>query len=121
MSAPPGPCVRVQRARGGRASVARATGRSNAMAGDSEQNPRALWKRRYSSRAPTLRQEHARRYVDGGLVVFDPAGPYPGVDGSTYHPGGLDEDKGLPAALPVVVVASRGMAEILVGGANWRG
>src|SRR5258708_30584837 len=89
------------------------------MAGDSEPGPRALWKRRYSSRARTLRQEHARQYVDGGLVILDPEGPYPGIDGSTYHPGGLDEDKGFPAALPVVLVASRGMAEMLVGWANW--
>src|SRR5258708_626215 len=90
------------------------------MAVDSEPGPRTLWKRRYSSRAPTLRQEHAGRYVDGGLVVFDPAGPYPGIDGSTSRPGGLDEDKGFPAALPVVLVVSRGMAEMLVGWANWR-
>jgi hypothetical protein len=90
------------------------------MAGDSEPGPRALWKQRYSSRARTLCQEHARRYIDGGLVILDPAGPYLGIDGSTYHPGGLDEDKGFPAALPVLLVTSRGMAEMLVGWASWR-
>jgi hypothetical protein len=90
------------------------------MAADREPGPRALWGRRYSSRAPVPCQEHARQYVDGALVIFDPDGPYPGIDGSAYHPGGLDEDKGFPAALPVVLVASRGMTEVLVGWASWR-
>jgi hypothetical protein len=90
------------------------------MAGDGEPGPRALWRRRYSARAPVPCQEHARQYVDGALVILDPDGPYPGVDGSAYHPGGLDEDKGFPAVLPVVLVASRGMTEVLVGWASWR-
>ena len=90
------------------------------MAGDSEPGPRTVWKQRYASRARTPGQEHARQYVDGGLVVFDPAGPYPGIDGSAYHPGGLDEDKGFPAPLPVLLVASRGMTEMLVGWASWQ-
>jgi len=90
------------------------------MAGDSEPGPRTLWKQRYSSRARTPGQEHARQYVDGGFVVFDPAGPYPGIDGSVYHPGGLDEDKGFLAPLPVLLVTSRGMAEILAGWASWQ-
>ena len=77
------------------------------------------WRRRYALRAPTLRDQHAKRYVDGGLVVLDPDGPYPGVDGSCYHPGGLDENKGFPP-LPVVLVASRGMAEVLAGWGNFR-
>jgi hypothetical protein len=90
------------------------------MAGDGAPGSRALWRQRYTSRAPVPCQEHARQYVDGGLVILDPDGPYPGIDGSAYHPGGLDEDKGFPAALPVVLVTSRGMTEILVGWANWR-
>jgi hypothetical protein len=77
------------------------------------------WRHRYALRAPTLRDQHAKRYVDHGLVVLDPDGPYPGVDGSSYHPGGLDENKGFPP-LPVVLVASRGMAEVLAGWENFR-
>jgi hypothetical protein len=65
-------------------------------------------------------QEQARQYVDGALAIFDPDGPYPGIDGSAYHPGGLDEDKGFPEALPVVLVTSRGMTEVLAGWASWR-
>jgi hypothetical protein len=90
------------------------------MAGGSEPGPRALWNRRYSARPATPRQEHARQYLDGALVILDPDGPYPGIDGSAYHPGGLDEDKGFPAPLPVALVTSRAMTEVLVGWASWR-
>ncbi len=74
----------------------------------------AQWRRRYEARAATQREEHARRYLDQGLAVFDPDGPYPGVDGSRYHPGVLDEDKGYPQ-LPVLLITSRGSTELIAG------
>jgi hypothetical protein len=79
----------------------------------------AQWRRRYEGRAATRREQHARRYVEDGLVVFDPDGSYPGVDGSRYHPGVLDEDKGLPQ-LPVLLITSRGSAELIAGWDNYQ-
>jgi hypothetical protein len=40
------------------------------------------------------------------------------VDGSGYHPGVLDEDKGLPQ-LPVLLIASRGSTEMVAGWDNY--
>lgn len=73
------------------------------------------WRRRYSSRALTRREAHARQYVDKGLVTWDPDGPYPGIDGAKYLPGGLDVDRGFPEPLPVVLVSTRAMTEIITG------
>jgi hypothetical protein len=77
------------------------------------------WRRRYSARAPTRSEAHARQYVDQGLVTWDPDGPYPGIDGAKYLPGGLDVDKGFPEPLPVILVTTRAMTEIIVGWRNW--
>jgi hypothetical protein len=82
--------------------------------GNTRQDAAVQWRRRYEGRAVTRREEHARRYIEDGLAVFDPDGPYPGVDGSRYHPGVLDEDKGLPQ-LPVLLITSRGSAELVAG------
>jgi hypothetical protein len=84
------------------------------MEGNARAGAAAQWRRRYEGRTVTWREEHARRYVDDGLAVFDPDGPYPGVDGSRYHPGVLDEDKGFPQ-LPVLLITSRGSAELVAG------
>ena len=90
-----------------------------AMDGNARPVLAAQWRRRYEGRAATRREEHARRYVSDGLVVFDPDGPYPGVDGSRYHPGVLDEDKGLPQ-LPVLLITSRGLTELVAGWDNYQ-
>ena len=76
------------------------------------------WRRRYSGRAPTQREVHARRYVGRGLAVWDPDGPFPGIDGARYAPGGLDVDQGFPEPLPVVLVTTRAMSEVITG---WSG
>src|SRR5512146_2248573 len=77
------------------------------------------WRRRYSSRAPTWRQAHARQWTGQDLVTWDPDGPYPGIDGARYHPGGLDINQGFPEPLPVVLVTTRAMTEIITGWASW--
>jgi hypothetical protein len=77
------------------------------------------WRRRYSARAPTRREAHARNYVDQGLVTWDPDGPYPGIDGAKYLPGGLDVDRGFPEPLPVILVTTRAMTEIVTGWGSW--
>jgi hypothetical protein len=70
-------------------------------------------------RAPTQREAHARQYVDQKLVTWDPDGPYPGVDGARYLPGGLDIDQGFPEPLPVVLVTTRATTEIITGWGSW--
>jgi hypothetical protein len=89
------------------------------MDGNARQDAATQWRQRYEGRAVTRGEEHARRYVDDGLAVFDPDGPYPGVDGSRYHPGVLDEDKGLPQ-LPVLLITSRGSADLMAGWDNYQ-
>jgi hypothetical protein len=89
------------------------------MPGGTGSEPGGQWRRRYSSRAPTQREAHARQWLDQDLVTWDPDGPYPGTDGARYHPGGLDIDQGFPEPLPVVLVTTRAMTEIIVGWASW--
>jgi hypothetical protein len=55
------------------------------------------WQQRCAERPGTFRQQQARQFLRAGLISTDPAGPYPGTDGATYHPGVLNEDKGVPA------------------------
>ncbi len=45
--------------------------------------------------------------------------PYPGIDGARYHPGGLDINQGFPEPLPVVLVTTRAITEIITGWRNW--
>jgi hypothetical protein len=77
--------------------------------------PSGEWRRRYSARAPTRSEAHARQYIGQKLVTWDPDGPYPGIDGARYLPGGLDVDRGFPEPLPVVLVTTRAMTEIITG------
>lgn len=74
----------------------------------------ARWQSRYASRLDTPQQEYARKFSRDGLIDADPDGPYPGIDGAFYEPGVLDENKGLPP-VPVVLVRSRGMTELIAG------
>jgi hypothetical protein len=67
----------------------------------------ARWQQRYAERPGTFRQQHARQFLRAGLISTDPAGPYPGTDGATYHPG-VQEELVLvsmltdPASIPAV-------------------
>jgi hypothetical protein len=89
------------------------------MAGGAGDGTGGQWRRRYAARAPARREAHARQYVDQGLVTWDPDGPYPGIDGARYLPGGLDVDCGFPEPLPVVLVTTRAMTEIILGWGSW--
>jgi len=72
----------------------------------------ARWNSRYAGRPRTLRQGLAYGFRKLGWIDFDPSGPLRGIDGSEYEPGvtcgGLAEE-------PVLVITSRGMAEMLLG------
>jgi len=72
----------------------------------------AQWSNRYAGRPRTLRQGLAYGFRSLGWIDFDPSGPLRGIDGSKYEPGmtcgGLAEE-------PVLVITSRGMAEMLLG------
>jgi hypothetical protein len=89
------------------------------MAAGAGSGPAAQWRRRYAGRAPAQRQVHARQWIAQDLVTWDPDGPYPGIDGATYHPGGLDINRGFPEPLPVVLVTARAMTEIITGWSSW--
>jgi hypothetical protein len=88
------------------------------MAGGERSGHGGEWRRRYAGRGLTQREAHARQYVDGGLATWDPDGPFPGIDGAMYAPGGLDIDQGFPEPLPVVLVTTRAMSEVITG---WSG
>jgi hypothetical protein len=77
------------------------------------------WRQRYAERPGTFRQQHARQFLRVGLISTDPAGPYPGIDGAAYHPGVLDEDKGVPA-IPAVLIRTRAMTEMITGWASYQ-
>jgi hypothetical protein len=79
----------------------------------------ARWQQRYAERPGTFRQQHARQFLRAGLIRADPAGPYPGIDGAAYHPGVLDEDKGVPA-IPAVLIRARAMTEMVTGWASYQ-
>ena len=74
----------------------------------------ARWNTRYDSRAETSAEREARLLIDAGLIDFDPAGPYPGIDGSLYWPGYTSLEYG-PVQAPVVAVAGRGLRELVTG------
>lgn len=56
----------------------------------------ARWNTRYAARPETSADRDARRVINGGLIDFDPDGPFPGIDGSLYWPGytSLDTERG---------------------------
>ena len=78
--------------------------------------PGAEWRSRYAGRARTQREDDARRWVAGGTVTLDPAGPYQGCDGALYHPGGIEDT--VPP-VPVLLITSRGMTEVVSGWDSW--
>jgi len=70
------------------------------------------WNLRYQDRPRTPADDLIASMRQAGLIEFDPAGPYLGIDGASYEPGVLP----LGAALePVVVVSGRGSSELITG------
>ena len=76
---------------------------------------RAEWNTRYDARPPTLAGEMIGAMRQAGMIDFDPAGPYMGVDGAAYEPGALTIG-GKPE--PVLVITGRGTAEFIT---DWPG
>jgi hypothetical protein len=73
---------------------------------------RTWWNLRYQDRPRTPADDLIASMRQAGLIEFDPAGPYLGVDGASYEPGVLP----LGAVLePVVVVSGRGASELITG------
>jgi hypothetical protein len=73
------------------------------------------WNTRYDARPPTLAGEMIGAMRQAGMIDFDPAGPYMGVDGAAYEPGALTIG-GKPE--PVLVITGRGTAEFIT---DWPG
>jgi hypothetical protein len=72
---------------------------------------RARWNHRYAGRPASPADEMIARMADGGMIDFDPDGPYRGTDGASYRPGVLTIT-GLEH--PVVMVATRAGLELAV-------
>jgi hypothetical protein len=73
---------------------------------------KAEWNTRYDARPSTPAAEMIDAMRKAGIIDFDPAGPYMGVDGAAYEPGaftigGKQE--------PVLVITGRGTAELVTG------
>ena len=77
---------------------------------------RYRWNHRYTDRPASTADEMITTMADGGMIDFDPEGPYRGLDGAGYRPGMLtiaDLDT------PVMVVASRGGLDLAVDWADY--
>jgi len=72
------------------------------------------WNTRYASRPQTAGERDTRRLINAGLIDFDPDGPYRGIDGSQYWPGYTSLETG-QQQVPVVLVAGRGLWELVTG------
>lgn len=73
------------------------------------------WHSRYTSRGPMLAEPIAAsllRDQDGEAATWDPAGPYAGVDGARYRPGGLHLSHGTE---PALIAEGRGRTELVTG------
>lgn len=73
---------------------------------------KAEWNTRYDARPTAPAAEMIDAMRKAGIIDFDPAGPYMGVDGAAYEPGaftigGKQE--------PVLVITGRGTAELVTG------
>jgi hypothetical protein len=71
---------------------------------------RTEWNARYDARPSTPAAQLIEAMRQEGVIDFDPAGPYLGVDGAAYEPGAFTmggEHK------PVLVVTARGTAELI--------
>ena len=73
---------------------------------------KAEWNARYDARQATPAEKMVYTMRQAGVIDFDPAGPYPGVDGAAYEPGAIDRGG---EAEPILVVSGRGAAELVVG------
>jgi hypothetical protein len=68
------------------------------------------WNARYDARPSTPAAEMIDAMRQAGIIDFDPAGPYIGVDGAAYEPGALTIGG---KQEPVLVITGRGTAELI--------
>jgi hypothetical protein len=71
---------------------------------------RTEWNTRYDARPSTPAAQMTGAMRQAGLIDFDPAGPYLGVDGAAYEPGAFTvsgQEK------PILVVTGRGTTEFI--------
>jgi hypothetical protein len=71
---------------------------------------KAEWNTRYDARPSTPAAEMIDAMRQAGIIDFDPAGPYMGVDGAAYEPGALAVGG---KQEPVLVITGRGTAELI--------
>lgn len=70
------------------------------------------WNTRYDKRPTTPAEEMIDAMRQAGIIDFDPAGPYMGVDGAAYEPGAVTLGG---KHEPVLVITARGTAELVSG------
>jgi hypothetical protein len=68
------------------------------------------WNTRYDARPSTPAEEMIDAMRQAGMIDFDPAGPYMGVDGAAYEPGALTIGG---KQEPILVITGRGTAELV--------
>ena len=73
------------------------------------------WNTRYDARPSTPAEDMIDAMRDAGIIDFDPAGPYLGVDGAAYEPGAFTIG-GKPE--PILLVTGRGSRELVT---DWPG
>jgi hypothetical protein len=73
---------------------------------------RAWWNHRYCDRPQTPADDLIASMREGGVIEFDPSGPYLGTDGAAYEPGVLPLGEALQ---PVLVMGGRGGSELISG------
>jgi hypothetical protein len=76
---------------------------------------KAEWNTRYDARPSTPAGEMIDAMRRAGIIDFDPAGPYMGVDGAAYEPGALTIGG---KHEPILVLTARGTAEFIT---DWPG
>jgi hypothetical protein len=90
--------------------------RQVAATGELQAEVRARWNHRYTSRPAGTADEMIATMADGGMIDFDPDGPFRGIDGASYRPGMLTI---IDLEHPVVVVATRAGLELAVDWADY--
>jgi hypothetical protein len=87
--------------------------RAVAAAGEAIRSGEERWRTRYVDRPPLSSEALAAALTrDTDHVDWDPAGPYVGVDGASYQPGGMTIGMDVE---PVLVVTGRGAREVITG------
>ncbi len=77
---------------------------------------RTAWNTRYDARPTAPAAEMTGAMRQAGIIDFDPAGPYLGVDGAAYEPGAFTIG-GKQA--PILVITGRGTSEFITDWASF--